>query len=228
MESICIPRTPEIEKEFIELENGILKEKMLKIIFQTLIEAKFLEDFPPEQWIKIDFNLYNILGCREKEFDEFEGYIHPLQPDIDLLFGPLVDNVRKTPLNAVEIKLFRDKTPPKTGGKEGFYAGLGQTLALLFHGIEYVELWHFFLNPPSENVTYDMYTGSYSAYVNSLIKNLNLPIGYLCFSVHLNEDCIKINYNKRDHIFPQKNPFLNSTDSLKIRRLIKNFLEICD
>lgn len=230
MGNIRIPRTSDIEKEFVELKDGIDKEKSLTRLFKKLVDGDFIEAVPPSDcWIEANFNMGNLLNQRKHLLGESEGYIHPLQ-EIDIIFGPMADDIKKTPITAVEAKLFQRGGIPKTARGEGFYAGVGQAIGLLFQGVDFVELWHFFLFlPDEEKLAEERFitgAGSYTVYIDSLIKVLKLPIGYWYFTVTLNEDWMEVECDEKHYIPPKENPFLNAPDGLKIRSLIKDKLNI--
>jgi hypothetical protein len=230
MENNRIPRTSDIEKEFVELKDGKDKEKSLTRLFKKLVDGDFIEAFPPSDcWVEANFNMRNLLNQRKRLFGELEGYIHPLQ-EIDIVFGPKTDDIKKTPITAVEAKLFWKGGVPRTARNEGFYAGIGQAIGLLVQGVDFVELWHFFLVLPGEEKLREERfikgAGSYTAYIDSLIKVLKLPIGYWYFIVTLNEDWMEVECNEKHYIQPKENPFLNAPDGLKMRSLIKDKLNI--
>ena len=234
MRNIRIPRTSDIEKEFVELKDGIDKEKSLTRLFKKLVDGDFIEAVPPSDcWIEANFNMGNLLNQRKHLLGESEGYIHPLQ-EIDIIFGPMTDGIKKTPITAVEAKLFRNTGTPKSGIPkafgEGFHAGIGQAIGLLVQGVDFVELWHFFLLLPEEGglreERFIKGAGSYSVYIDSLIKILKLPIGYRYFTISLNEDWMEVECDEKYYIQPKENPFLNAPDGLKIRSLIKDKLNI--
>nr|QNT35735.1 hypothetical protein BODMHOLK_00026 [uncultured Methanosarcinales archaeon] len=230
MGNIRIPRTSDIEKEFVELKDGKVKEKSLTHLFKKIVDGDFIEAFPPsEYWMEANFNMRNLLNQRKRLFGESEGYIHPLQ-EIDIVFGPKTDDIKKTPITAVEAKLFWKGGVPRTARNEGFYAGVGQAIGLLVQGVDFVELWHFFLVlPGEEKLREERFTkgaGSYTAYIDSLIKVLKLPIGYWYFTVTLNEDWMEVECDEKHYIQPKENPFLNAQDGLKMRSLIKEKLNL--
>ena len=129
---------------------------------------------------------------------------HPLQPDIDLLIGHLDAGKRCTPLYGNEFKVFRHprtKTGeisqvPRTSRRDGYYAGIGQALALTVCGLDFVILWHVFV-APMEDWQWALFqrrrkaevneildgicdsTASYPVYVKALIEHYELPIGYI-------------------------------------------------
>jgi hypothetical protein len=129
---------------------------------------------------------------------------HPLQPDIDLLIGHLDSGKCCTPLYGNEFKVFRyprTKTGeicqvPRTSRKDGYYAGIGQALALTVCGLDFVILWHVFVTP-TEDWQWALFQGRreadigetiggigastaiYPVYVKALIERCELPIGYI-------------------------------------------------
>ena len=147
--------TPDFSMKFII--NLLWRDAFDEKIIVTLIETignEFLSDefrwLGNEFWIKKEVNLWELKdSVSEEGGGELKGFIHPMQPDIDILFGPKVNNERLTPLTAVEVKLFkgieRGRVTPRAGG--GFYEGIGEAIALLTFGVDFVELWQFFLLP---------------------------------------------------------------------------------
>jgi len=147
--------TPDFSMKFII--NLLWRDAFDEKIIVTLIETignEFLSDefrwLGNEFWIKKEVNLWELKdSVSEEGGGELKGFIHPMQPDIDILFGPKVNNERLTPLMAVEVKLFkgieRGRVTPRAGG--GFYEGIGEAIALLTFGVDFVELWQFFLLP---------------------------------------------------------------------------------
>ncbi|MXR53026.1 hypothetical protein GRX03_15615 [Halovenus sp. WSH3] len=117
-----------------------------------------------ELWVTPRVNLWELNSEQTGMWkpEEIVGhYGHPLQPDIDLLFGPVDGSRRTGPLVGVEVKHFAYQSgagnvlpktrlatvPDENGGQEwqaegGFYAGLDQALALLQTGVDYVILAH--------------------------------------------------------------------------------------
>ena len=240
--------TPDFSMKFII--NLLWRDAFDEKIIVTLIETignEFLSDefrwLGNEFWIVKEVNLWELKDfVGEERRRELERFIHPMQPDIDILFGPKVNNERLTPLTAVEVKLFkgieRGRVTPRAGG--GFYEGIGEALALLTFGVDFVELWQFFLLPidieipshfpPEEKKEikewlkgrkkeerkmkrYMDYISAYANFVGNLIKVLNLPLGYRCFAISMDMETILLYENEESYILPKKNPFLGSEDA---------------
>jgi len=153
--SKSISITPDFSAYFINnlLWGDAFNEKIIVTLIET-IGNEFLSDefrwLGNEFWIVKEVNLWELKdSVSEERRRELERFIHPMQPDIDILFGPKVNNERLTPLTAVEVKLFKGiekgRVTPKAGG--GFYEGIGEVIALLTFGVDFVELWQFFLLP---------------------------------------------------------------------------------
>ena len=147
--------TPDFSMKFIInlLWGDAFDEKIIVTLIET-IGNEFLSDefrwLGNEFWIVKEVNLWELKdSVSEERRRELERFIHPMQPDIDILFGPKVNNERLTPLMAVEVKLFkgieRGRVTPRAGG--GFYEGIGEAIALLTFGVDFVELWQFFFLP---------------------------------------------------------------------------------
>ena len=273
-----IPITSDLSKEFIInlLRGKAFDERIIVTLIETLgnkfmreifrnsllkalnegqerVSDKFLQ-FGDEFWIEkevIPWELKDFVS--EERRRELERFIHPMQPDIDILFGPEVNNKRLTPLTAVEVKLFKGiekGKSPKARGR-GFYEGIEEAIALLTFGVDFVELWQFFLIPlikeipshlPSEvekklleeleknkgkRDKYLNYVGTYAGFVGTLIKELELPLGYRCFAISMEEDGkIWLNPFEGSNILPKENPFLVNEAALKIRSLIKEALNV--
>ena len=273
-----IPITSDLSKEFIInlLRGKAFDERIIVTLIETLgnkfmreifrnsllkalnegqerVSDKFLQ-FGDEFWIEkevIPWELKDFVS--EERRRELERFIHPMQPDIDILFGPEVNNKRLTPLTAVEVKLFKGIEKgkrPKAGGR-GFYEGIGEAIALLTYGVDFVELWQFFFIPlikefpshlspevekklsekleKSRNKIFYLikYVGAYAGFVGSLIETLNLPLGYRCFAISMEEDGkIWLNPFEGSNILPKENPFLVNEAALKIRSLIKEALNV--
>ena len=239
----------------------IFRNSLLKALNegQERMSDKFLQ-FGDEFWIEkevIPWELEDFVS--EKKRKELEIYpilfIHPMQPDIDILFGPEVNGERLTPLMAVEVKLFKGIEKgkrPKARGR-GFYEGMGEAIALLTYGVDFVELWHFFFIPlikeipphlPPEvekevekklskklekNKWRIIDAGTYAGFVRGLIESLDLPLGYRCFAISMEEDGkIWLHEDVGSNVLPKENPFLvkRSEAALKIRSLIKEALNV--
>ena len=115
---------------------------LLGDVVREMVDAK-------EIWVETEVNLWHL---REHGKWVPTDYLHPFQPDIDMLCGPIANGERSAPISAVELKLFTNKggrfpVIPKTRSGEGFYAGIDQALALLLNGVDYSWLWHVFLIP---------------------------------------------------------------------------------
>jgi len=229
-----IPLTSDFSVKFIInlLRGNAFNERTIVTLIETLPEV-FLGD---GYWIEKEVNLWDFMNEeRRKELESKFTHptqpdiriIHPMQPDIDILFGPEVNNERLTPLTAVEVKLFKTeggRVMPKAGWR-GFYEGIGEAMALLTFGFDFVELWQLFFIPREEEKIWRRldHSATYTVLVKNLIERLKLPLGYRCFTmmeyngkIWLHEEC---------RILPKKNPFLEGY-ALKIRSLIKDALNV--
>jgi len=252
-----IPLTSDFSVKFIInlLRGNAFNERTIVTLIETLV-ASSNELLGDEFWIEKEVNLWELKDfVGEKRRRELERFNHPMRPDIDILFGPKVNNERLTPLTAVEVKLFkgieRGRVTPRAGGE--FPEGLGEAIALLTFGVDFVELWQFFLIPlikeipshlPSEvekklleeleknkgkKDKYLNYVGTYASFVGTLIKELKLPLGYRCFAISMEEDGkIWLHEDVGSNVLPKENPFLvkRSEAALKIRSLIKEALNV--
>jgi hypothetical protein len=86
------------------------------------------------------------------------------QPDVDILI------VHGGDLAGIELKYFKLQTGQF---KRSYYEGIGQALALLRYGLDYVQLWHCFDQEvePTQVIRFVENT-------RDLINKLTLPIGY--------------------------------------------------
>ena len=255
--SKSISITPDFSANFINnlLRGDAFNEKIIVTLIET-IGNEFLSDkfrwLGNEFWIEKEVNLWELKDFVDEERRrELEIFMHPMQPDIDILFGPKVNNERLTPLTAVEVKLFkgieRGRVTPRAGG--GFYEGIGEAIALLTFGVDFVELWQFFFLPIDIEIEreekkmkrYIDYICTYADFVGNLIKVLKLPLGYRCFAISMDMETILLSERESSYILPKENPFLVSEDAsivseaaalivsgavLKIRSLIKEALNV--
>ena len=224
-----IPLTSDFSEKFIInlLRGNAFNERTIVTLIETLV-ASSNELLGDEFWIEKEVNLWELKDfVGEKRRRELERFNHPMRPDIDILFGPEVNNERLTPLTAVEVKLFKTeggRVMPKAGWR-GFYEGIGEAMALLTFGFDFVELWQLFFIPREEEKIWRRldHSATYTVLVKNLIERLKLPLGYRCFTmmeyngkIWLHEEC---------RILPKKNPFLEGY-ALKIRSLIKDALNV--
>jgi DNA-directed RNA polymerase subunit RPC12/RpoP len=174
-------------------------------------------------------------------------YKHPLQPDIDLLYGNIVDGKRQTPLTGVEVKLFSRYTGqlrgliPKTTSYEGYYAGLDEAISLLSMGLEFVYLWHIKAHPIEKFVKSMKYGDNFwkevahksyhlakqgSEVIADIIKALDLPIGYISsYLTFVEEGLIVLEMDKRFEVEAQLNP-MKWQEKLPVRDLLLQGLDI--
>ena len=264
-----IPLTSDFSEKFIInlLRGNAFNERTIVTLIETLVASsnELLGDkfwwLGNEFWIEKEVNPWELKDFvseeRRRELEIFNPkFIHPMQPDIDILFGPKVNNERLTPLTAVEVKLFKGiekGKSPKARGR-GFYEGIEEAIALLTFGVDFVELWQFFLIPlikeiPShlppevekevekklsekflkKNIWRIDDVGAYAGFVGTLIKELKLPLGYRCFAISMEEDGkIWLHEDVGSNVLPKENPFLvkRSETALKMRSLIKEALNV--
>jgi len=103
------------------------------------------------------------------------------QPKIDLIYGPIVNGSRYTPISAAEIKYIR--VTKDRGITHSYYAGLDEALALLRYGVDYALLIHLIdIKLLEQSIL------SYPKTLHILIRNLKLPIGYRVYAVNTIHD----------------------------------------
>jgi len=174
-------------------------------------------------WAKTRVNPWSLVSKDEsKQVGEIKrAACHPLQPDIDLLIGHLDAGKRRTPLYGNEFKVFRHPPTkageisqvPRTSKRDGYYAGIGQALALTVCGLDFVILWHVFVAPTEKwqwtlyesleeaevdaiiNGTADSMAG-YPVYAKALIERYELPIGYIPLVVYPDPDQGRVTVSK--------------------------------
>ena len=163
-------------------------------------------------WVETHVTPWPEMVPYDSPTDVLKKYAHPLQPDVDILYGPELNNRQQTPLCGMEVKVFAKykgtvrrtgaqdwPVIPKTKSPElGFYAGLGQALVLYQFGIDFIFLCHVFILPPHEweensaqnshiaDVLVDElseWSGAHGGIVTGTISKLNLPLGYLQLGV---------------------------------------------
>jgi hypothetical protein len=101
---------------------------------------------------------------RDYYFEWFSQEPPLAQPDVDILVVHMGDLV------GIELKYFKLQTGQF---KRSYYEGIGQALALLRYGFDYVQLWHCFDQEvePTQVTRFVENTGD-------LINKLKLPVGH--------------------------------------------------
>lgn len=204
-----------------------------------------------DRWISGPCNPWKY-GVRKRHrlaIDYLLDHKHVWQPDIDLVWGPSVHGVRCTPIHAVELKHFaltkdRGRIIPKTRRGEGFYAGVGEALALTACGVDTISLWHVFQPPAQHWVAldgdawdraiddYSEFCAAYTGKLSGLIMSLGLPIGYQCAGLMIGQDSdnepIKASFfplPASDVVAPV-NPVRDSEHAQMARRHLMNILKV--
>lgn len=153
--------TPEVFREElkeVEEENPSrsLYEEEIGSALKASIEAT------GNFWAETGVNLWelarDVLGKEISKVEILKTFKHPLQPDIDILYGPIFNGKRSAPLVSIELKYFskvKGEVIPKTAGVEGepeggFYRGIDQVFSHLTMGVDYGYLWHFIRLPVKE------------------------------------------------------------------------------
>jgi len=271
-ESLPVNITEYIEEKFIR------KKRAYRFPIPKELEGKTLEDITENEvltlllnlissmpwssniWWVSKVNLWRLaektMGRRVRPSDILREYKHPLQPDIDFLYGPKVNDRRSAPLVGVEVKVFSEAryagVIPKTrlgdieGVGTGYYAGLDEAIAMLTFGLDYVYLWHFIILPWEKWEKYLEYgkdfskkllrehtyfSGLYAALMKWLLGLTAIPLGYLAFGVSFNkkqEYASLFPYHTK-RLSPKTappNPLKNSPSALKIRELLMKSLDV--
>lgn len=213
------------------------------------------ENYPV--WVEREVNLWEL---NEGETDLWkpeeiiEHYGHPLQPDIDVLYGPERDGERRGPLVGIEVKHFSYRSGtgnvlPKTRlvprvpdemdeseweSDGGYYTGLDQAMALLQMGLDYVvlvhlvdyadDLWEYAEDEEAFHDAYRDVTKLYSRKVTTLIDTFQLPIGYVAAGAD-HSFTDAIASRTVDTRVPDENPLLDGNRH-PVRRLIHDGLSI--
>jgi hypothetical protein len=133
-------------------------------------------------WFEKRVNLWEFADAKDP-YEALERFRHPLQPDIDLLYGQRINGKRHTPMVGVEVKLFsrftgRGRKLAKTAGYEGYYAGLDEAISLLTVGLDFVYLWHVYVLPLK---IWNNYLAKYGRRFSEIIKRDAQGLGYLGF-----------------------------------------------
>ena len=193
-------------------------------------------------WVEMNVSPWKLLsGLYATPTDILKEFRHPLQPDIDIFYGPMQNGERLTPLLAFEVKVFphlkgRPKVIPKTKRMQGFYAGLDQAMALYTFGIDYASLCHVFVLPldiwdqlKEDNSLLDKlvdehseWSISYMQFMCGIIGYHGLQIGYVPIAITISEDGIETWLIGRWRIEP-KFQSLTSTGAKLRRFLLDNF-----
>lgn len=235
------------------IRRGVSGDRILETKLGALIREDLHRKYENHIWIETSVKLRNFLPANKfkSRIDHYKEILEkygPLQPDIDLLMGPIEKGVKKSPLCAFEMKIFtRDRKNyiiPKKGG--GFYIGLEQALALLYFGVNFVGLLHFFFfpyeklrqlgNKTSSQMEIDEfenniieYDSCYQGIIRGLINALCLPISYLPFfvSVDMKRKSIVISPPRglESQLKVTFNPLFYNKIPSNVRRLI---IDKCD
>jgi len=146
----CYPESPTIR--FFEHPGieAVTDKTITENIFMDIIVSCF-EKKKKDMWFEKRVNLWELAEPKDPS-EVLERFHHPLQPDIDLLYGQCLGGKRQTPIVGVEVKLFsrftgRGMKLAKTAGYEGYYAGLDEAISLLTLGLDFVYLWHVYVLP---------------------------------------------------------------------------------
>jgi hypothetical protein len=210
----------------IESVWNITDETITENIFVDTI-SKLFADNKENMWFETRVNFWKFAHSKDP-YDAYERFRHPLQPDIDILYGNVIDGKRQVPVTGVEVKLFSKYSwtkIPKTTSYEGFYAGLDQAISLLSMGLDFVWLWHVQVVPMKSWKRFRKYGEDFfrkvlgeslsmgtmaSHLMSSLIKRLRIPIGYMNTYLLMlpDEGILSLFLNMETGVAPELNPFL--------------------
>lgn len=209
-------------------------------------------------WVEREVNLWELNG-QETELwrpeEVTDRYDHPLQPDIDILYGPEKSGTRHGPLVGVEVKHFshrsgtgsvlpKTRVVPRTPDDHddadwendgGYYTGLDQAMALLQMGLDYVflvhlvdysdEIWEFADDEAEFHDAYKNVTKTYSSNLTTLIDTFDLPVGYAAAAANRGPDR-RILSQTVDTRTPDANPLLNDGETHPVRALLTDALAV--
>lgn len=182
--------TLELERHSGELLQGPIPEEIISDKLSFLLRGEGYRTASRVNLWKFAANLRQ----ERNPANILKTFLHPLQPDVDLL---IEDHNDGNKLWGFEIKLIRWENDPywHVIPKGRFYDGLGQALALTTFGFDYVCLWHIFI--PSREAYRRAFESeglkraeqleddqceffvAYSQIMRGIIENFNLPIGYV-------------------------------------------------
>jgi hypothetical protein len=209
-------------------------------------------------WVEREVNLWE-LNQQETDYwkpeEIIDHYGHPLQPDIDILYGPLQDGERYSPLVGIEVKHFSYRSGtgnvlPKTRlvprvpedldeseweSDGGYYTGLDQAMALLQMGLDYVilvhlvdysdDLWEYSDDEDAFHDAYKRVTKLYSRKMTSLIDVFDFPIGYVAAGAD-RQFSDAIASRTVDTRTPDRNPLLEDSQQHPVRQLFHEALDV--
>lgn len=221
-------------------------ENITETLFVDLVDMIFSLAYLKELWFEKRFFLQKSWK-RGTGMTTMKEVGHPLQPDVDLLYGACnKEKERKTPITGIEIKVFKypqgNVSPKTTYPKEGYYSGVDQALSLTMLGLDYVYLWHVFVMPEAVFQKYREKYGnnfvdevvlkdkidSAEIYMASAESILPKPIGYvgtyfLVDKKNMIYHFIQPNYSIRK---PLLNPLLEKDKVAKLRKILHRELQI--
>lgn len=166
-------------------------------------------------------------------------FMHPLQPDVDLLYGIQEEGKSRGPLTGIEVKIFKYQrgkpTPKTTFPRRGYYSGIDQALSLLTFGFDYVYLWHVFIAPENIRAEFKIKYGerfstkifveqldSIPIYTESALDIIPSPLGYTSTLLLIDRFNILFHFfqPKRAIRKPLLNPLLEKDEMVMKRRKI--------
>jgi hypothetical protein len=220
-----------------------VEEKDIQKFICALLKPR--EDWPI--WVESGVNLWKLLDVNSrKPLFTLKEHMHPLQPDIDVLYGPIINGNKSTPLVGIEIKIFPEATGagvmPKTRMGTGYYTGLDEAIALLTFGLDYVYLWHFVILPYEKWEQYSKKYGedfgeklvnehaefskSYSQIMKGILEATALPIGYAAHGIALSEKTFWMCPAGIKPLLAKPNPLKDNITPRHLRELICSKLGI--
>lgn len=250
-----LAETGELNPEFPEVRffehpaiEGVTDETITENVFVDIMVSCLEKKKKKDMWFEKRVNLWELADVKDPS-EVLERFHHPLQPDIDLLYGPRINEKRQTPMIGVEVKLFsrftgRGRKLAKTAGYEGYYAGLDEAISLLTLGLDYVELWHVYVLPLriwnrylarygrkfAEKIKRDAKSLGYLGFhllCDMVIEPLEIPIGYFATFLTINPECKRFEITWSRYLGSTPNFFSFFPHPLsKTRDLIINALKL--
>lgn len=238
------PKNPDEEKvvrHLLQRDSRYIRE----IEIYTLLKGIFERMEMGFSWIESNINLWELV---RRHYDDPKEilieYLHPLQPNIDLLCVYGEKGEKATPLHGVEVKLFSQvkgkvyfhgeeigPSIPKAKAEEsGFYSGIGETLMLYHFGMDYASLCQIALLPigiwEGEEDKVDKLIFSHAEFwkayreiIIGTMDHLDLPIGFLQIAILQDKERNIISYLVESESRAPKLQTLVPTGA-KIRKLL--------
>lgn len=198
------------------------------------LASRLATDLPEEySSIRIARSNINMESRRFRKYWEsaYPGEAPPAKPDIDLFV------VQFNEFTGIELKNIRLlKANGRKVVSHPYYAGLGQALALLRFGFDFVQLWHCFRDEIPDKVIAKSMRDTWH-----LIYDLKLPIGFARLKVSERDRDFSVievhdsfgdpplyEYDKPPDPtrFRAENPLRDTPEGQRIREFISHILQI--